>query len=108
MGPDLRIAMRMGPPVIATGAPVMAPNVPTMGPAIPMPTPGQTAAANLQGYATGSIGAMRCRGCGPNGPSLRDVAPPSWISRMPTWLKWTGGVLGLGGLGLVIWMIARR
>lgn len=108
MGPDLRIALSMGPPVIATGAPVTAPHVPNRGPNIPMPTPGQTAAMNLQGYATAGVGKLRCKGCGPDGPSLRDIAPPGWLSGMPTWLKWVGGIAGLSGLGIAIWLIARR
>lgn len=106
MGPDLRIALRMGPPVIATGAPVTNPNVPNIGPNLPMPTPGQTAAQNLKGLLGFNKG---CRDCGVNGPSLRDVAPPSWIARMPRWAFWLGGLVGLGGAtALIVWLVRRR
>lgn len=107
MGPDLRIALSMGPPVLATGAPVVNPNMPNMGPNIPMPTPGQTAAANLRGYALGAAN-KPCKHCGPNGPTLADVAPPSWISKMPRWAFWLGGIVGLGGTAALIIWLARR
>lgn len=106
MGPDLRIAMprvgtpRMGPPVLNTGAPVAIPEIMPRMPDAPVSYPGYTAAQNvqLQGQQQG------CVGC----PSLADIAPPSWWTKMPAWAKWAGGLVGLGlTVGLIVYFVRR-
>ena len=117
MGPDLRIAMpqvgapRMGPPVFVPSAPVTTPNATYMQ-TPHAPTPGQTA-ANAINYNTlrGNIpqpGTLNCKGCGSEGPSLRDISPPAFLANAPKWVLWVGGLAGLGGAHALIILLARR
>jgi hypothetical protein len=115
-GPDMRINTRpmgvgpVGPPVLVSGAPVTIPNVPNVIASAPVSTPGQTAAQmvdynSLRGCAQPSAG---CAGCGPEGPSLRDVAPPGYFDKIPTWAKVLAGVTGLGVVvGLIVYFTRR-
>jgi hypothetical protein len=105
---DLRIAMqplgapRMGPPVLTT-APVVTPNVPNVMPGAPSMYPSQVAArANAGvGCPPGQVG------CGET-PSLRDIAPPSFLSKIPRWALWLGGAAGLGLAAWLVVALVRR
>lgn len=117
-GPDLRVNTRpmgvapMGPPIISSGAPVVTPHVPSMSHGAPTMYPSQVAAEAvnynmLRGYAQ-TAQSSPCKGCGPDGPSLRDIAPPNVFARAPMWMKIAGALAGFGiVIGAIVYFVRR-
>lgn len=115
---------KLGVPNLTPGMPAFTPAAPPVQPHAPIETVNQAAeqavpqlddgAPSAEVYAglrsfVPEPGALTCKGCSSDGPSLRDVAPPSLLGRIPTWARWAiGGTVLLGSIGLLTFAVRRR
>lgn len=102
----------VGPPIVTSGAPLVLPQTPTMQHGAPTSYPGQQAAQAidynaLRGFAQAARQPSGIA-CGPEGPSLRDIAPPSFLDKIPLWAKIAAGVTATGlAIGLIVYFTRR-